>query len=123
MIMFSFVSHPGLAVNIVSLWIHISFTLAGIFNPSLPSVLDGLSYIVPAKHVMANVFPYVMGGDGMRFTCEDEQRLEGGKCPVESGRDVLEIYNLNHDPVPYVIALGGCVVVYRFIAYLTLKFR
>lgn len=78
---------------------------------------------MPAKHVMANLFPYVLEGEGMRFTCDDGQRLEGGRCPVEKGSDILELYNLNHDPVPYVIALAGCVVVFRFIAYLTLKFR
>ncbi|KAK2761146.1 hypothetical protein FQN54_001667 [Arachnomyces sp. PD_36] len=121
MIMFSFVSHPGLAVNAVSLWIHISFTLSGIFNPTLPRVLEELSYIVPAKHVMANAFPYVM--EGLNFTCDDDQRLQDGKCPVETGRDVLRLYNLDHDPMPYVAALGGCIVVYRFLAYLTLKFR
>jgi hypothetical protein len=54
------------------------------------------------------------------FTCEEWQRING-QCPISKGEQVLNLYKLNVKPEGYLMALGICAIVYRFLAYLVLK--
>jgi hypothetical protein len=56
----------------------------------------------------------------LRFTCEDWQKING-QCPITTGQQVLDLYNLDKDPEMYLMALGICAIVYRFLAYVVLK--
>lgn len=56
----------------------------------------------------------------VHFTCEDAQKING-QCPITTGQQVLELYKLDKNPEMYLMALGICAIVYRFLAYLVLK--
>jgi hypothetical protein len=56
----------------------------------------------------------------LKFTCEDWQRING-QCPITTGEQVLDLYHLNVNPKTYLMALGICAIVYRFLAYVVLK--
>ena len=58
---------------------------------------------------------------GQTFTCNEYQRLPNGACPIETGEQVLTLYNLNGNAGFNLLALAVCVVVYRGVAYLLLK--
>lgn len=62
--------------------------------------------------------PYTLRGE--KFTCEDWQKING-QCPITTGEQVLLLYKLDKDPEMYIMALGICAVVYRFLAYAVLK--
>jgi hypothetical protein len=82
-------------------------------------VLQGINHLSPIKYAIANLAPYSL--TGQVFTCEDSQRLVGGGCPIDSGVQVLRLYNLDKDGPMNVMALGVCTIVYRAVAYAFLK--
>lgn len=43
------------------------------------------------------------------------------RCTVQNGIEALQLYDLDVNPWPQVIALGGCVIVYRLLAYVVLR--
>lgn len=63
--------------------------------------------------------PYTLRGQ--KFTCEDWLRLPSGKCPIETGEEVLRLYKLDGNAAMNVTGLGICAIVYRVLAYLVLK--
>lgn len=40
---------------------------------------------------------------------------------MSTGQEVLDLYKLNVNPENYIMALGICAIVYRFLAYVVLK--
>jgi hypothetical protein len=86
---------------------------------NIPSFLQAFNHLSPIKYAIGNMAPYTIRSQ--RFTCEDWQKLPDGKCPITTGEEVLDLYNLNKDPKMQIMALGICVVVYRLLAYVILK--
>jgi hypothetical protein len=70
------------------------------------------------KWAIGNMAPYTL--HGLLFTCEDWQKING-QCPITTGEQVLELYNLDKNPETYIMALGICAIAYRFLAYVVLK--
>lgn len=85
---------------------------------NIPGFLQAFNHLSPIKWAMGNMAPYTLRG--VRFTCEEYQKING-RCPIASGEDALALYKLDKDPEMYVMALGICTIVYRLIAYVTLK--
>ncbi|KAJ5095583.1 hypothetical protein NUU61_004939 [Penicillium alfredii] len=112
-------SHVGFAVNITSTLLSISTILGGVMSLDINDVLQGINHLSPIKYAIANLAPFAM--HGQRFGCEPAQRLADGRCPLDSGEQVLELYNLDKDGPMNVMALGVCTVVYRVVAYALLK--
>jgi hypothetical protein len=112
-------SHAGFAVNVTSIVLSVFTILGGIISPNVPSTLQTINNISPVKYAVASMAPYSM--NGQYFTCTDAQRLPDGKCPIETGRQVLKLYNLDKDAAMNVLTLGVCTVIYRLVAYVFLK--
>ncbi|KAF4536112.1 ABC transporter-like protein [Lasiodiplodia theobromae] len=122
-IMFNTVfSHTGFAVNITSVFLSVAQIMAGIMSINMPVFLQDMNYLSPIKYVIANLAPYSL--NGVKFTCTEGQRLANGRCPIETGEEVLQLYALESgDARLNVLWLGVCAVVYRLLAYALLKAR
>lgn len=60
---------------------------------------------------------------GVKFHCTPSQLSADGTCPVNSGEDVLKLYNLDVDTMAYSLGMVACVIIYRIIAYVLLKLK
>ena len=85
----------------------------------VPGFLQALNHLSPIKYSIANLAPASI--HGLVFTCSDTQRLPDGHCPIETGEQALELYNLNKNANLNLLALGICTIVYRVLAYLVLR--
>ena len=115
------VSHTGFAVSLTSIVLSIATIMGGIMSLDIPSFLQAFNHLSPIKWSVGNLAPYSLRG--VVFTCTDFQKLENGRCPIETGEDVLKLWGLNGNAKLNVLALGVCVVVYRGLGYLVLKAR
>ncbi|KAI9806378.1 MAG: hypothetical protein M1825_006493 [Sarcosagium campestre] len=115
----TFVRHTGFAVSFMSVWLSTATILAGILSLDVPRVLEAFNYLSPLKYSVANLAPYSLRAE--TFTCTEAQRLPNGRCPIETGVQALELYNLNGNAPLNLAALGIATVVYRIVAYLVLK--
>jgi ABC-type multidrug transport system ATPase subunit len=113
--------HTGFAINIMSVLLSISLTMSGILSINMPAFLSALNYLSPVRYAIRNLAPYSLRD--IAFTCNESQRLPDGSCTISNGEDVLRLYNLDVKPGWEVLALGVCVLVYRAVAYLLLRFR
>ena len=91
--------------------------MGGVFSLNIPSFLQAWNYLSPVKYVTANVAVYAM--QGQEFTCTAEQEVNG-VCPLATGQDVLQLYNLVKSPGVNIAALAACVVIYRLVAFVIL---
>lgn len=107
--------HTGFAVNVMGIFLSVATIMAGILSIDMPDLFVAFNYLSPIGYGTRAVAPYSLWG--VEFTCNDSQRLPDGRCPIETGQDVLDLYNFDVDPVVNVAALAGCVVVYRLLAW------
>lgn len=111
--------HTGFAVNVTSVVLSVANIMGGVMSLNIPAFLQAFNHLSPIKWAIGNLAPYTL--TDVYFTCTDDQRLPGGQCPVTTGKDVLELYNLNGNAGLNLLALGICMLVYRLLAYLLLK--
>ncbi|KAI4527641.1 P-loop containing nucleoside triphosphate hydrolase protein [Schizophyllum commune Loenen D] len=109
----------GFALNVTSTILSIGTFMSGLLSVDMPGFLEGINYISPLKYATENLMPYTLRG--MTFTCEDFQRLPDGRCPLETGEQVLQLFNMDIDPAPRLGAVVATTVVYRIVAYLVLR--
>jgi hypothetical protein len=99
--------------------------MSGILSTNMPVFLSAVNYLSPIRYAIRNLAPYSL--HPILFTCEDWQRIPDatgmgkGRCTIQTGYDVLDLYNLNVDPKWEILALGACALVYRFLAFGLLK--
>jgi hypothetical protein len=110
--------HAGFAINIASVLISVAVLMAGVFSLHMPTFLQAFNHLSPVKWAVGNLAPYSMRG--VNFTCSVNQRGPTGLCPITTGEQALQLYNLDHDPRRYLLALGACVIGYRLIGFLLL---
>jgi len=89
-----------------------------VLSLNVPSFLQAFNHLSPLKWAVGNMAVYTLRG--LRFTCEDWQKING-LCPITTGEQVLDLYKLDVNPEMNIMALGICAVVYRFLAYVVLK--
>ena len=119
-IMFNtFFDHSGFAVSATSVVLSLALMMAGVLSTNLPAFLQAFNHLSPAKWSLGNLAPYTL--QGQVFNCGQSQQLANGTCPVTTGEQVLEMYNLVVRPELYLLALGVCCFAYRLVAYLLLK--
>ncbi|KAF2746946.1 P-loop containing nucleoside triphosphate hydrolase protein [Sporormia fimetaria CBS 119925] len=112
-------THTGFSVNVMSVFLSVAQTMGGVMALSIPSFLQAFNHLSPIKYAIGNMAPYTLRGQ--QFTCEEWQRLPNGRCPLETGEEVLNLYKLNKNAGMNVLALGVCTVLYRLFAYVILK--
>lgn len=115
------VSHTGFAVSLTSIVLSVATIMGGIMSLNIPPFLQAFNHLSPIKWSVGNLAPYSLRG--VVFTCTEFQRLESGKCPIETGEDVLRLYGLDGNAMLNILALGLCVVVYRGLGYVVLKVK
>ncbi|KAL7619738.1 hypothetical protein AAE478_010280 [Parahypoxylon ruwenzoriense] len=112
-------NHTGFAVNLISILLSVAQIMAGIMSINMPTLFKAFNYISPLKYATAALAPFSLRD--VEFTCDDAQRLPDGRCAIETGEQVLDLYKLNVDPVVNVAALAGTIVAYRLVAWLLLR--
>ncbi|KAL2425309.1 putative ABC transporter ATP-binding protein/permease [Exophiala dermatitidis] len=116
-------THTGLAVSVMSVVLSISIHLGGVLSIGIDHFLSAVNHISPVKWQVGALLSYSLRG--VQFTCSPEQRVPPvtGPCPVQTGVQVLDLYQLNVDTVAYALALGGVTIGYRLLAYVGLKIQ
>lgn len=109
-----FSSHTGFAINIMGIFLSIAQTMGGVMSIEMPEVFDIFNWLSPIRYAVRAFAPYSL--KGVVFTCDEGVKV-GGRCPIETGEEVLGLYRLDVDPVVNVAALAGCVVIYRLVAW------
>ncbi|KAG4441901.1 hypothetical protein IFR05_002585 [Cadophora sp. M221] len=111
--------HTGFAISLTSVFLSISQFMSGVMSINMPAFLQGVNYLSPLRYAIRNLAPYSLST--IHFTCNESQRLPDGRCPIETGEQVLDLYKLNTDALKNLIALGACTLIYRLAAYVLLK--
>lgn len=111
--------HTGFAVNVMGVFLSVANIMAGVLSIDMPDLFKAVNYLSPIRYATRALAPYSLRG--VEFGCNDSQRLPDGNCPIETGEDVLKLYNFDVDPVVNVAALAGCVVIYRLLAWALLR--
>ncbi|KAL3451514.1 P-loop containing nucleoside triphosphate hydrolase protein [Aspergillus insuetus] len=114
-----FTTHTGFALSMCSVLLAISLHLGGIMNAQMSApALEAISYLSPFKYAVGTLAPHAFSGahGQISFTCSD-----GDGCPLATGAQVLELYHLDKNPDAELGGLLLCTLVYRLVAYVTLK--
>ncbi|KAH9222364.1 ABC transporter-like protein [Leptodontidium sp. 2 PMI_412] len=111
--------HTGFAISLTSVFLSISQFMSGVMSINMPAFLQGVNYLSPLRYAIRNLAPYSL--HAIHFTCNESQRLPDGRCPIETGEQVLDLYKLDTDALKNLIALGACTLIYRLAAYALLK--
>ncbi len=113
-------SHTGFAVNVISVLLSVAQIIAGIMSIDMPGLFVAFNYLSPVKYATASLTPISLRG--VTFACDDAQRLPpDGRCAIETGEQVLDLYKLNVDPYVNIAALGATIVIYRLVAWALLR--
>ena len=112
-------THTGFAVNLMGTVLAVASVCGGVLSIDMPELFRAFNYVSPIRYALHSVTPYSLRP--VSFTCTDAQKSLDGKCPIETGQQVLELYKFDSDPVINVAALAACVVIYRLLAYALLK--
>ncbi|MCJ1287087.1 hypothetical protein MMC26_006435 [Xylographa opegraphella] len=112
-------NHTGFAVNLTSVVLSVATLMAGVISLNISPFLQAFNHLSPSKWALGNLAPYSL--DGITFSCTDAQRLPSGACPIATGQQALQLYNLDGNARINLMALGVVTVGYRVVAYLLLK--
>ena len=113
------VRHRGLALATVSVLLALCIAVGGVVSLSVPRWLQALNNLSPVKwQVRASA---TLSMRSIAFTCNAEQRLPNGHCQIETGRQVLQLYDMDVSTARAVAVLAGLTVASRLAAYLVLK--
>jgi hypothetical protein len=93
--------------------------MSGVLSINMPTFLQGVNYLSPIRYAIRNLAPYSLRQ--IMFHCTAAQLLPDGTCPINTGIDVLKLYDLDTNPAVNIAALGACTVIYRLLAYVLLK--
>ncbi|KAI6780236.1 putative ABC transporter ATP-binding protein/permease-like protein [Emericellopsis cladophorae] len=111
--------HTGFAINVMGIFLSVANTMAGILSIDMPDLFQAVNYLSPIRYATRAVAPYSLRG--VEFTCNDSQRRPDGRCLIETGQDVLDLYKFEEGPLVNIGALAACVVVYRILAWALLR--
>ncbi|KAJ5106337.1 hypothetical protein N7456_003012 [Penicillium angulare] len=114
-------THTGAAISATCALLGIFTVLGGVISLNVPPVLRAFNHISPPRYAIGAILNYSM--HGLKFTCDDKQRGSDGSCPIQTGEDVLKIYNMADELRQDLIALCICILAYRLAAYCSVKAR
>ena len=85
----------------------------------MPAFFRALNYISPLRYTAVALA--VKTFTGFEFTCEDSQRLPNGDCPIQTGQQVLDLFNFHTSVALNTGALVALAVGSRVVAYVVLR--
>ncbi|KAF1969489.1 putative ATP-binding cassette transporter, partial [Bimuria novae-zelandiae CBS 107.79] len=110
-----FFDHTGFALVLACVVLSLGTIMGGIISLNVPPFLQAWNYMNPIKYMIG-----CMSGFSMRdrtFTCKSEETIDG-KCPIQTGQDVLRLYKLEkRDPILDMVVLIVRCVAYRLLAF------
>ncbi|QUC22875.1 uncharacterized protein UV8b_07116 [Ustilaginoidea virens] len=109
----------GFPLTLMGFVLSIAMAMAGVFSIDMPRWLQAVNFLSPIRYATRAVAPLSLRD--VQFTCTDGQRLPVGRCPIETGQQVLELYGFDVDPWVNAACLAACIVVYRLMAWALLK--
>lgn len=112
-------NHTGFAVNLMGVVLSIANSMTGVLSINMPEAWKAVNWLSPIRYAARSMAPYALRG--VKFYCDDDQKGPDGKCPAETGEQVLDLYHFNVDPVINIACLAACIVVYRVIAWALLR--
>lgn len=112
-------NHTGFAVNVTSIFLSLAQIMGGTMSINIPTFLQAFNHLSPVKYSIASLAVQTL--KGQRFTCLDFQKLPNGRCPQETGEEVLKLYGLDQNLRTNLLALGVVTIGYRLLAYVVLK--
>lgn len=112
-------SHTGFAINVTSVFLSLAQIMGGTMSINIPAFLQAFNYLSPVKYSIASLAVQTL--KGQKFTCLESQKLSNGRCPQETGEEVLKLYRLDQNLRNNLIALGILTIGYRLLAYVVLK--
>lgn len=111
----TFFSHTGFALNIACIVLTIATMMGGVISLNVPSFLQAWNHLSPLKYQVAAVASFALRG--MHFSCREDQMMDG-RCPIETGDDVLVLYRMNSRNANMdLVAVAVCCVAYRSVAF------
>ncbi|KAI5961410.1 uncharacterized protein KGF55_004033 [Candida pseudojiufengensis] len=116
-IMLSIFDHLGVATNILGILMTIAVFMAGTMSLQMPIFFRAWNWINPLKYAVGICAK--LGFQNQIF----EYNNSGTEAILNTGKKVLEYYNLNHNLKVYFSALIICLIIYRIIAILILTIR
>lgn len=111
----SFIRHTALAISIMSVVLSTCTALNGAFSLNMLGWLQGLNSLSPSKWQVRAAATASLRN--VEFTCEGEV------CTVSSGKQLLELYDLDVSTAKAVGILAAVMIGYRLLAYIALKAR
>ena len=112
-------NHAGFALNATSWALSIANMMAGVIAIQMPAVYRALNWLSPSRHGVHAATQFAMRD--LTFSCDDSQKLPNGDCFVSTGKQVLDLYNLNEDGPTNLWAMAITVVGYRLLAWALLR--
>jgi ABC-type multidrug transport system ATPase subunit/ABC-type multidrug transport system permease subunit len=103
MVFYIVLNDISLAVGFTASLLAIFTVLGGVMCLDLPRVLRWINYISPVRYAVTSVSLLTMRNS--IFTCTEEQRDVNGRCLIEPGKQVLELYKLDQKN-PWLEILG-----------------
>jgi hypothetical protein len=90
-------------------------TMAGVMSIDMPGILRAFNYLSPLRYAIRNLAPYSLRS--IVFTCTEAQKLPNGDCPISTGEQVLDLWNLNTNPTLNIVWVVVVTVLYRLAAW------
>ncbi|PQE16403.1 ABC transporter protein [Rutstroemia sp. NJR-2017a BVV2] len=107
--------HMGFSVNMVGVCLALANCMTGVLSIDIPQPFKSINYLSPLRYTTRVLAFYSLRD--IKFGCSDDQRLSGGRCPIETGEEVIKLYKLDGRPVVGMAALAVCVILYRVLAW------
>jgi ABC-type multidrug transport system ATPase subunit len=117
----SFIEHTALALSVMSVVLSTCTALNGAFSLDMLSWIGALNSLSPSKWQVQAALSSSLRG--VKFSCDDTELLDHGECPVSSGDQLLELYNMDVSTAKAACILAAVTIGYRLLAYIALKIR
>lgn len=114
--------HPGFALNVISVFCSIGVAMAGLLAMTLDGFLKALNYTSPLHYCVMLISNQVFTSS-LRLTCTANERLSNGECLFNSGKQVLDQYNLKVDMTLYYVLISVVTVLQRVISWVFLRVK
>ncbi|KAJ2898395.1 ABC-type branched-chain amino acid transport system ATPase component [Zalerion maritima] len=106
-----FADHAGFAFTLSGVFLSVSQTMQGILSIDMPALLEGANWLSPLRYSPRALAPPSLVG--VTFTCRDDQKVEGGVCPITTGEQVLRLYGMEgNEDVNMIPPYGAIQAIY-----------
>lgn len=115
-------SHPGFALNVISVFCSIGVAMAGLLAMTLDGFLKAINYISPLHYCVMLISNKVFT-PSLKLTCTADEKLSTGQCLFTNGQQVLDEYHLEVNMVLYYVLFAVITVLQRVISWVFLRLK